>query len=343
MSGNNDEGTKSSSENFVQLIFWDGEKYDLVWSNPKKIKASGQVALDWYAQEPIAITAGRYNPNTPITMDYLCVQGVVVSCQNAKVYGTQRMEPEEGDTKYVIDTLPYMDKQLYDGASFRTEYETDIKELCDAADNAFISTADSGMLYVAGGTETIVLLTGDESASYHDNMSYDVILLSCDSAGNWLVKAYDDYIHNQNEDDNGTYMSVCFTDCDDDKMYYRYKGKTVGYSSPTLYSVVQAPPYYEENNEATVKFTVSHGTESGTHGDWGIGAGPNISIGEKFEGELVGKYVGSCTNKKAYETSTSLTLYANQDYAVSMVVPIVISIYDVYYPNGNNGEGKWEE
>lgn len=343
LSANNDEGTKSSSENFVQLIFWDGEKYDLVWSNPKKIKASGQVALDWYAQEPIAITAGRYSPNTPVTMDYLCVQGIVVSCQNAKVYGTQRMEPEEGDKKYVIDTLPYMDKQLYDGASFRTEYETDIKELCDAADNAFISTADSGMLYVAGGTETIVLLTGDESASDHDNMSYDVILLSCDSAGNWLVKAYDDYIHNQNEDDKGTYMSVCFTDCDDDKMYYRYKGKTVGYSSPTLYSVVQAPPYYEENNEATVRFTVTHGTESGTHGDWGIGAGPNISIGETFEGELVAKYVGSCTNTKAYETSTSLTLYANQDYAVSMVVPIVISIYDVYYPNGNNGEGKWEE
>ena len=26
LSANNDEGTKSSSENFVQLIFWDGEK-----------------------------------------------------------------------------------------------------------------------------------------------------------------------------------------------------------------------------------------------------------------------------------------------------------------------------
>lgn len=349
LSGNNDEGTKSSSENFVQLIFWDGEKYDLVWSNPKKIKASGQVALDWYAQEPIAITAGRYNPNTPVTMDYLCVQGIVVSCQNAKVYGTQRMEPEQNDTKYVVDTLPYMDKQLYDEASFRTEYETDIEELCDAADNAFISTADSGMFYVGGGTETIVLLTGDESATDHDNMSYDVILLSCDSAGNWLVKAYDDYIHNQDEDDKGTYMSICFTDCDEDKMYYKYKGKTVGYSSPTLYSVVQAPPYYEENNEATVRFTVSHGTESGTHGDWGIGAGPSVSFGKtlsgdsRFEGELVGKYVGSYTNKKAYDTSTSLTLYANQDYAVSMVIPIVICLYDVYYPNGNNGQGEWEE
>lgn len=344
LSGNNDEGTKNSSYNFVQLIFWDGNKYDFVWSNPQKIKASGQVKLDWWAQEPIAITAGRYNPNTPVTMDYLCVQGVVVSCQNAKVYGTQKMEPEEGDTKYVIDTLPYKDKQLYEEASFRTEYETDIAELCDAKDNAYISTADSGMFYVAGGTETIVLLTGDEQAGGGDSMSYDIILLSCDSAGNWTFKAYDDYIHKKNEDDKGTYMSVCFVDCDDDRMYYRYKGRELGYSSPTLYSVVQVPPYYKENNDASVSFTVTHGRESATHGDWGVGGGISISKGrDKFEFEAIGKYVGSRTDSKSYETSTTLTLKTDQDYAVSMVIPIVICTYDVFYPSANNGQGEWQE
>ncbi|MDO5124330.1 MAG: FG-GAP-like repeat-containing protein [Eubacteriales bacterium] len=80
----------STEENLVQLISWDGSSYNFVWSSPKKVAALGNIKVDWDAQEPIALTAGRYNPNTANTLDYLCVQGVVLSCKNTKVYGIEK-------------------------------------------------------------------------------------------------------------------------------------------------------------------------------------------------------------------------------------------------------------
>ncbi|MGN0470783.1 MAG: hypothetical protein ACI4GV_07715, partial [Acutalibacteraceae bacterium] len=347
LSKDTDTNKISTSENLVQLIYWNGSSYNFVWSTPVTVTASGQVKVDWNAQEPIAVTAGRYNINTPATMDYLCIQGVVLSCQNSKVYGAEKVAPEDTDAGLaVIDTLPYKDKELFKDAYFNTEYKTDIRKLCNAKNSAFISTAASGMFYVAGQTETIALLTGDEREGHTDDISYDIILLSCDAEGKWQSKAYDDYIHFKNEDDQGTYMSMCFVDCDNDRMYYKYKGKTVGYSSPTLYSVVQAPPFYQENNSAAVSYKITHETRTGFRTSGGVGGGVGVG-GKKFGLEINGgfviKYICSHTKTTSYSKSTTLTLYTDQDYAVSFVIPIIISTYDVWIPNGNNGQGEWDE
>lgn len=56
------------------------------------------------------------------------------------------------------------------------------------------------------------------------------IFLTCDSDGNWHKRAYNDIIGYEDEDDHGTYMSINFLDCDEDQVYYRYKGKSIGYS-----------------------------------------------------------------------------------------------------------------
>lgn len=347
LSGDTDTDTISTSENLVQLIYWDGSSYNFVWDTPVKVTASEQVKVDWNAQEPIAITAGRYNPNTPVTMDYLCVQGVVLSCQNSKVYGVEKVAPEDTDAnKAVIDTLPYKEKELFKDASFNKEYKADIQTLCSAKDNAFINTATSGMFYVNGQTETIALLTGDEREGHTDDISYDIILLSCDAEGKWQTKVYDDYIHFKNEDDQGTYMSMCFVDCDKDSMYYIYKGKTVGYSSPTLYSVVQTPPFYKENNSAAVSYTVTHGTKTGVRQTWGVGGSIGVGCESKPVGASIGgaaRYIGTQVDATSYSKSTTLNLYTDQDYAISLVIPIVISTYDVWIPDGNNGQGELNE
>lgn len=347
LSGDTDTDTISTSENLVQLIYWDGSNYKFVWDTPVKVTASEQVKVDWNAQEPIAITAGRYNPNTPVTMDYLCVQGVVLSCQNSKVYGVEKVAPEDTDAnKAVIDTLPYKEKELFKDASFNKEYKADIQTLCSAKDNAFINTATSGMFYVNGQTETIALLTGDERDGHEDDISYDIILLSCDANGNWQTKVYDDYIHYKDEDDEGTYMSMCFVDCDKDSMYYIYRGKTVGYSSPTLYSVVQAPPFYKENNSAAVSYTVTHGTKTGVRQTWGVGGSIGVGYGNKLVSASIGvaaRYIGTKVDATSYSKSTTLNLYTDQDYAISLVIPIVISTYDVWIPDGNNGQGELDE
>ncbi|MDD6488295.1 MAG: hypothetical protein PUG48_00555 [Clostridia bacterium] len=348
LSGDKHTNKISTSENLVQLIYWDGSNYKFVLDTPVKVTASGQVKVDWNAQEPIAITAGRYNINTPATMDYLCIQGIVLSCKNSKVYGVEKVAPDDTDSgKAIIDTLPYKDKELFKNAYFHTEYKTNIRKLCNAKNNAFISTATSGMFYVAGKTETIALLTGDEREGHTDDISYDIILLFYDDEeGKWQSKAYDDYIHFKNEDDQGTYMSMCFVDCDSDQMYYKYREKTVGYSSPTLYAVIQAPPFYKENNSADVSYTITHETKKGIKHSGGVGLGIGLGYeGKTFgaNGSLLIKYIGSKTTTTSYSKSTTLTLSTDQDYAVSFVIPVIISTYDVWIPNGNNGKGKWDE
>lgn len=326
----NSTGKIETGNNLVQLIYWNGSDYNFVWDTPKQVQASGQVQVDRHSQEPIAITAGRYNPNTINTMDYLCIQGVVLSCKDTKVYGVESVSANETDiNKAVITTLPHHEKELFTDASFVTEYKLDFDGIANK--NAFISTADSGFFNTKSQVQTIALLTGDESTT-DDIIYYDIIFLTCDSDGNWHKRAYNDIIGYEDEDDHGTYMSINFLDCDEDQVYYRYKGKSIGYSSPTLFSVIQAPPYYKEANSASASYTITHGHTSGYKANWGVG----LSCGFKAPGtntSFGGKYLGIYAETTNRSTSTTLKLYPDQDYAISLVIPIVINKYDVYDPN----------
>lgn len=344
---NSDNGTGSidKEKNLVQIIYWDGKDYHFVWDSPKTVAASNQVKVDKDAQEPIAITAGRYNTNTPLTLDYVCIQGVVLSCENTKIYGTETVAAKDTQiNKSVVETLPHHEKELFAAARFKTEYKLDISSF--AKHNAFISTADSGFFNTMSDVQTIALLTGDESSSDKDKIYYDVVFISCDDDGNWNTHVYNDIIGYEDEDDKGTYMSINFLDCDKDQMYYKYIGKAVGYSSPTLYSVIQAPPYYKEANSASVSYTITHGTTSAVKGNWGIGLSMGVHFTTKISGfqtTYTAKYIGSHSESTNKSTSTTLKLRPDQDYAVCFVIPVIINRYLIYDPNANNGEGEWIE
>lgn len=340
----NSTGKIETSNNLVQLIYWNGSNYNFVWDTPKQVQASGQVQVDRHSQEPIAITAGRYNPNTINTMDYLCIQGVVLSCKDAKVYGVESVSANETDiNKAVITTLPHHEKELFTDASFVTEYKLDFDGIANK--NAFISTADSGFFNTKSQVQTIALLTGDESTT-DDIIYYDIIFLTCDSDGNWHKRAYNDIIGYEDEDDHGTYMSINFLDCDEDQVYYRYKGKSIGYSSPTLFSVIQAPPYYKEANSASASYTITHGHTDGTRTTAGVGGG--FSVGAKtkfFEASLsvIAKYTYTHTESQNITTSTTLNLKSDQDYAVSFVIPTILNHYEVIDPQATNEEDKYTD
>ena len=141
-------------------------------------------------------------------------------------------------------------------------------------------------------------------------------------------------------------MSINFLDCDEDQIYYRYTGKTIGYSSPTLYSVIQAPPYYKEANSATVSYTITHGHTDGTRTTAGVGGG--FSVGAKtkfFEASLsvIAKYTYTHTESQNITTSTTLNLKSDQDYAVSFVIPTILNHYEVIDPQATNEEDKYTD
>ncbi len=358
-------GSISKTENLVQIISWFGNDenggYKAVWEQAQRIEAAGggddsvKVTVGG-CMEPIALTAGRYVSSTPVTLDYLCVQGVIFSCEGAKLYGKNARDDDYYATfggAVQLLTMPFHDDLNYAKATFKKQYKFNLQDNHGAdahSKDPFISTAASGVFYNAtSGVETIVMLTGDTASSNNDLLNYDIAFVFHDG-NNWVSHVDNDYIHHSDEDDGGTSLSLAFGNTDKDEMYYKLKNKTLGYSSPTLYSVVQAPPYYAENNASgtSISYTITHSHGTGNMMTGGMGLNVTFGGGAPgvFQTSLTAalNMVASKTWKDDISVSTTLKLPINQDQVVVFAIPIVSYLYDVWVPaEDGSGEGTWEE
>lgn len=367
-SGNHkSSGSLSSSTNLVQLITWNGTSYETVWTGkdgndgPKNVEAVGNLDIGHFQSiEPIALSAGHYytDDNTPATQDQLCVQGVIFSCTNAKVSGTALYSESDSSGKIsycVVDTKPYCDMKNYNTGNgdeskqvkFTKLFRYDISPI--AKHNQYIDLAVSGHFMTEAEVDAIVIVSNDTNSGNDDEINYDISIIAYDpETKKWQTKVYNDYIYHKDEDDKGTSLYVCFIDSDLDTMYYKYTGKYVTYSSPTLYSVIQAPPYYSENNASStsVSYSISHGVTTGNKVNWGAGAVEQINFPIKIAKVNVTateQYIGSYTWKHTESTTQTFNLKTNSDYAVVFTLPIIVNNYDVWYPDANNGQGQWAQ
>lgn len=365
----NSSGSLSTSKNLVQLITWNGSKYETVWTGkdgkeyPKEVEAAGNLDLGHFQSlEPIALSAGHYytDDSVPSTQDQLCIQGVILSCTNAKVSGTALYSENNssGEVSYcVLDTKPYCDIKNYNGCDvqFSKLYKYDITDSggANAHHNPYLDTAVSGHFMTNSEVDAIVILSNDTDSANDDNINYDISIIAYDTeSGKWKTKVYNDYLYHEDEDDKGTCLYTCFIDSDFDTMYYKYTGKYVTYSSPNLYSIVQAPPYYSENNASStsISYSISHGVTSGDKVNWGVGGVIQTSAKIPLVGgalnisvSATAEYLGSYTWKHTETTTQTFNLKTNSDYAVVFALPIVVNTYSVWYPSANNGSGEWGE
>lgn len=363
---NNDKanGSISKNEALVQLISWNGNGYELVWENAdpsnengmKKVSFSGSLELI-NNKEPIALTAGHYSSNVPLTQDYICVNGSINKCEGATIYANKTATDSEGNI--IPETAPFHDKTNFESTNdkkviFESVYKVDIRNnACDATDEQFISTADSGMFLAGSTNDVIVMLVGDTVSGNSDWLNYHIVFVYCDNAGVWHETVNKEFMNNVDEDDNGTSISVCFANTDCDTTCYRYKGKSVGYSSPTLYSVVQVPPYYKEANNANSSCTISYGFSDGTRGSWGVGqtAGFTTTASVSVPGIVKGSwslaanigasYTGYSLAMNTVDSSITLNVPSDSDYAIVFATPVVYNYYDQWVPTDTNGNGYW--
>ena len=366
LSKNNDKasGSISRDEAIVQLITWNGSGYELVWDNAdpskengmRKVSFSGDLELN-KNQEPIALTAGHYTSSAPLAQDYICVNGSINKCNGATIYADKAVN--DGDGSKIAETAPFHDKTNFESSgdkkvSFESVYKVDIRNNgCDAGCEQFISTADTGMFLSGSTNDVIVLLAGDSVSGNKDWLNYHIVFVYCDNAGMWHETVNKEFMNDVDEDDNGTSISVCFANTDSDSTYYRYKGKSVGYSSPTLYSVVQVPPYYKEANNANSSCTISYGHSTGTRGSWGIGLTggltttasmsiPGIVKGSVSTAVNIGaSYTGYHLAMNTVDSSITLNVPGNSDYAIVFATPVVYNYYDQWIPSDTNGNGTW--
>lgn len=327
-----DVGNLDSGKNLVQLICWNKDKktYEKVWDSPKEVDAHGGLRTSLEMTEPAALTAGRLSGDAA---DQLFLEGVIFRYVGAATEGGA-------------------ERSLHQNGSFSKTHSIAMS----GSHNAFISTAHAAKFSSAGkgGAEQIVVLLGDHENANDDNIYYDICWVWHNGAEVTSAVTNDNYIHRKNEDDDGTFISLCPLDADDDAVYMDYRKKTYGWSAPVLHSILQSPPYWSEltyNGETfgagKASYKITYGSGSGTDGDWGVGLGlqmelsfvagggilgNNAMMGFNYEIGAMGKYIGSYGKSNSISDSYEIAVPPGEDQAIVMAVPVVAYHYDLWIP-----------
>lgn len=317
-----DVGTLDPSKNLLQLFRWNesSRRYEEACSTPKEVEArSSLIQTDAQMMEPAAMAAGRLYTND--RMDRIFLEGNIFG------FHGERGHLSEG--------------------SFVKEHSISL----GGGSRSFISAAYAGSFSMGGmDTEQIVLLCGSFSGN-SDKATMDVLWIWQDDRG----KLNDAITNADHPGGTGRYPTLCPLNVDDDKTTdVRYKGKEYGWSAPTLYSVLQSPPYWSElqyNSETygagEVSYAVTCGRKSGTEGEWGLGLGlyfeasamlgpkilgEKVTVGGGFEVGLMGRYVGSYGSAHAVKDSVEFIVAPGEDQAIVLAVPLVIYHYEIRIP-----------
>lgn len=329
---NTDVGKLDSSKNLLQVIYWDTteSKYKTVWDSPREVEAHSDLDCGQAMTEPAALTAGRLYTNS--SQDNVFLEGIVFEYTGSSEKGNS-----EGE--------------LLQSGSFTKVHSMEL----GGHHSAFISTASASKFSTAGGnSEQIVVLSGDHRSTDNDKVYYDIVWIWGKGTSITSNVTNNDYMHLKDEDDDGTFISICPLDVDKDAVYLKYMGKTYGWSEPELYCILQSAPYWQElqyNSESygagEVAFEVSYGNSSGTEGEWGVGLGTftdvsatagvglfgnGISVGGGVEFSELAKYIGSYASEHKIEDSYETVVAPGEDHAVIMAIPVVSYNYQMWVP-----------
>ncbi|MBQ3284540.1 MAG: hypothetical protein IJH40_02750 [Ruminococcus sp.] len=356
--GANDEnrryGSFDQSSNYVNIITYTGTEYQMVWAAPMEVAAPGNLGINHYsAIEPTAMCAGHYLYDSPGTKDQLCIQGVILDCQNAKVTGTPVYTDKKTDGTplyYIADTQPGHDIENFgSNVSFSKEYCYDLSEhVCadkDPEDSTmWLSTCASGHFFNDSAVDQIAIVSSDPVDANDDNVYMDISIISDTDSNDddhWSYKAYNDYFSKRNEDDYGTTLFVNFMNTEEDTYYYRWAGSYATYSAPVLYAVMQVPPYYPEVNSLyNYEFDITTGLSnySGLNVGVGIAAGysEEVSFGAVVAESEVETSISagldfvfshSCAHQR--ELTKSIMIDSPDDCVICYVIPIIVNVYEV--------------
>ncbi len=325
-----DPGKLSDKYNCIQLLYWNTEskKYEKIWSQPKLVPAFSELSTSKELMEPAAIAAGVLDAGETATQVFL--EGVVLRIQNL-----------DHDAKTEIDS--------YKNANFAEEYTISLK----GDNDAFISSAYAATFSdSAGSTEQLVILAGDHVSVNNDQIYYDIIWVWQSNGSLTSKVTNNDYMSKCNEDDNGTFISICPIDADKDMVYVKYTGKTCGWSAPELYCILQSIPYWKEltyvaNAPGTTSYTITYGSGYGEEESFSVTGGAFLDVSAMWGAGFMGTkgmfggglsagfllgYLKEYSDEHKEIDSIELVVSAGKDYAVLFAMPAVYYHYEMWIP-----------
>lgn len=334
-------GDMRSNKNLLNIVLWEDGKYVNAWQEPIEIDALDWIKKDKDRKEPIAITGTRFNSGSE--KDTLFVEGVFY-----------QFIPGTGETSNeCIKNGKFIVEEKFNGKT--------------GDNNAFIHIAESASFVESDRlAEQALVVLGDEYGADKDKIYLDIYWCFSDSNKIGYRCVNNDYFHRANEDDYGTFFTLCPIDVDNDTTYMKYKGKTVGWSNPSIHSVMLSAPYWSELDYGTAmaargstSYSISTSSSNSTTGSWNVGLG--LSFGFEFgakEGlgffqeteylfglnfDLGLQYAGSYQTSHTTSETLTFTSGGGDDYVALLAVPIVVYHYDQWLPEHKATEEEVEE
>ncbi|MGL4547234.1 hypothetical protein [Eubacterium aggregans] len=330
------KGSISKSENLVNVVLYNGSGYELAWSKPKNLHANELVVSEDKMNAPVALTASRYNPEQ--SWDTLFCEGVYYHLSGAS-----------GSTANEIikkGTLTCNANEDYDFVEEVQEIKNDNGLDYIRAYAPYISKAvTASFVEDSRMTEQTLVVSGTDSRNSFSNSDWaDIDIAWVYGKNGDLIQEVTNprYVDSQDEDDNGTLLTFCAINVDDDTVYTQYTGKNVGWSSPSVESVMLSTPYWSELDYATAgnargatsySLTVSNDSGTGNSGNIGLGLGytfgggvgflgPGGSMGFSLDGSAA--YTNSFQNTKTQSDTLTFTSGGGNDVVGLTVTPVAI-------------------
>lgn len=317
-------GSISETENLVNVLLYEDGKYQLAWNKPQ---ATGAIDLD-HAREmdaPVAMAAGKYRSGS--VTDTVFLEGTY-------------LDFTAGSGKTAND-------QIRNG---RFNHDPSENIQGDFSDSTINIGASGSFVSDKTAMEQVVFYVVEASNSAHNKVNVDIIWGHPTGTGaisTDIVK--NNYIENTEEDD-GTIVTMCPLNVDDDTALMKYTGKSVGWSNPVVYGVLMSMPYWQEmdygdlwNARGQTDFGVTKTTEDSTEVTVGVDVenemtisgeatvlGNGVGLGVDF-GKLA-SYANSTTDTTSLAKSITWSSGGGVDATALMVMPIVTYKYKIIVP-----------
>lgn len=314
-----DRGSISDSEYLVNVLLYEDGAYKLAWSKPQTTVGI-DLDHDREMDAPVAMAAGKYRMQA--AADTVFLEGTYLD-----------FFPGSGDSA---------NEKIKNGT-----FKQDVSENMSGLSNAAINIGASGT-FVSDkpGNEEVVFYTT------HGSGDVDVDIRWGHPGENGKIATdivKDNYIDSTEEDD-GTIVSMCPVNVDQDTSMIKYKGKTVGWSNPVVYGILMSMPYWQEmdygdvwNDRGQTDLGITKSKEDGTTVTAGVDVGTTVNIsgevtvfgngvGAGIDIGPVGSYAYENTESKSLSKGITWSVGGGQDSAALMVMPVVTYEYDVIMP-----------
>ncbi len=314
-----DRGNISDTQNLVNVLIYEDGEYELAWNTPQNTDAI-DLFHSFEMDAPVAMAAGKFRSGA--VKDTVFLEGTYLDfVAGAGSTGNDRIR----NGKFTQDTSESMS-----GMSNKT--------INLGASGSFVSDKTA--------LEQVVFYTVDGT----NEVDVDIVWGHPGTDGKIQTNVVNDNYINDTEANDGTIISMCAANVDEDSALMKYAGKYVGWSNPVVYGVLLSMPYWQEmdygdvwNDRGETDFGVTKTKEDGTEVTVGVDLdealtitveeemiGNGLSVGVNFD--FLAGYAYSKNETTSLAKSITWSSGGGVDAAAILVMPVVTYEYELLIP-----------